>query len=102
MRIDTFNVYRQPFGGGKVIESEHAMVPPKEAVSDDMRCMVEDLARFGEIRRKPGAYSMPDGTMIVHPVINSALRSRLSRSLSAMNERMMMDAMFGRSFGGSK
>lgn len=94
--FDVFSKGRSSFNSTKVIESVHALVPPKGPISDDMRCMVEDLSRFGEIRRKPGAYSLPDGTMIVHPQVYSAFRSRLSRSISALNERMMMDAMFGR------
>lgn len=84
------------FASTKIIESEYALVSPAAAISDDMRCMCEDLDRFGEIKQKPGAYSLPDGTMIVHPQIYSALKKRLAAKIEAENERMFMSALYGR------
>ncbi|MGZ2455498.1 hypothetical protein [Rhizobium anhuiense] len=96
--IDTLRWGQSSFASIRIIESEHALVSPKDAISDDMRCMVDDLQRLGQIHKQPGAYSLPDGTMIVHPHIYAALNKRLAGRIEAGNERMFMSALYGRSF----
>jgi hypothetical protein len=84
---------KQPtFSAMKIIESEAALVPPKQAISDDMRSMVDVLDRFGEVRMKPGCYQIQNGTIIVHPVLYAQLRRRLSNSI----DRMAVDVFYGR------
>ncbi|MBD9453275.1 hypothetical protein IB244_17165 [Rhizobium sp. RHZ02] len=80
------------FGAMKVIESEAALVPPKKAISDDMRLMVDILDRLGEVRMNPGCYRIGADTMVVHPVLYAQLRRRLSNSI----DKMAMDVFYGR------
>lgn len=95
MRYDQMSFGRHRFGVN-VIESEHALVAPKDAISDDMRCMIDDLHRFGQVKPRPGAYSLPDGTMVVHPTVYAALSKRLARDAEELRNRMAMEALFGR------
>ncbi|NEK55702.1 hypothetical protein GUK36_41465, partial [Rhizobium leguminosarum] len=91
--IDTFRWVQSSLASTRIVESEHALVSPKDAISDDMRCMVEDLQRFGQIHKTPGAYSLADGTMIVHPHFYAALKRRFAEKLEAQSDRMFMTAM---------
>lgn len=96
--LDAISWGRSSLTSTRMIESEHALVQPASAITDDMRSMIDDLHRFGQIKPKPGAYSLPDGTMIVHPQIYAALKKRLAARLEAESERMFMSALYGRSF----
>jgi hypothetical protein len=84
------------FASTRVIESPHALVPPALPISDDMRSMVDDLERFGQIRQKPGAYSLADGTLIVHPVLFLELRRRLSKDIERKHEELFFGALMGK------
>ncbi|WP_075292610.1 hypothetical protein [Pararhizobium arenae] len=90
------------FTSSRIIESAEALVPPKPAISDDMRAMVDVLTNFGQIRSKPGAYRMADGTMIIHPVLRRELDRHVARQadlIKAESDRMLLAAILGRKHG---
>lgn len=79
--------------GVRLIESPHAMAEPTgKAYTDDMSVMLDDLRRFGQIHKKPAAFKIPNGTMIVHPSIMAALRKQLAVRIDAYAERAFYGA----------
>lgn len=55
------------------IETIHATSEPREAITFDMREMVDILRRKGQIKRVPSAYQIGD-TCYIHPALWSKVR----------------------------
>lgn len=79
------------FAGVNITESIYAMVDPSgHPFTDDMREMVDHMRALGLIRKKPGAFTTPNG-MIVHPEIMRSIRQELSRRM----DDMLVSTAFG-------
>lgn len=83
----------QPLMGTRIIESDLAMLPPPPARSDDMRAMVDDLGRHGQIFQKPGAFQLPNGQMIVHPTVFKKLMQATDKRLKTFTDNLFMGAI---------
>lgn len=62
--------------GFRLVQSEAALIPPRAARTDDMRAMVDDLERHGQINLRPGAYAMGRNTIVIHPQVYRVLQQR--------------------------
>lgn len=83
-----------PLFGVQVVESIHATAEPTaQPITLDMREMVDRLRHFGQIKRRPAAFTIGDNKMVVHPVILRQMRDTLSRRMDQMAEAAFMGAV---------
>lgn len=77
------------YAGVKVTESKAATALPSACPqTDDMRDMVDDLQRFGAIKRKPAAFQLPNGDIVIHPDLSKRLRTEMAKRMERETERM--------------
>lgn len=95
MRYDTLT-FSRTFAGTKVVESSAATaLPTAKPRTEDMREMVDHMARLGLVQRKPAAFQIGD-TMVIHPVLLDKLRKEMENRASEFFDNAFYDAMTGR------
>ncbi len=82
------------YAGVRLTESRAATtLPSGKPTTDDMIEMIEHFARLGLIHRKPAAFSLPNGDLVIHPDLAKKLRERIAADMGRMAEQAFYGAI---------